>query len=54
MTVHRMKPEHIEEAKDLFAEILKEVESGQRSATTINVFMSDTGITIRILEVNHD
>lgn len=54
MTVHKMKPEHIEEAKDMFAEILKAVESGDMSSTTITVFMGETGITIRVFEVDGD
>jgi hypothetical protein len=54
MTVYKMKPEHIEEAKDMFAEILKAVESGDMSSTTITVFRGETGITIRVFEVDAD
>lgn len=48
--IHKMKPEHIEEAKDMFEQILKEVESGDQSTTTITIFMKETGIAMRISE----
>ena len=47
-SIHLMKPEHIEEAKHMFGEILKEVESGERCMTTITIKMSETGISILI------
>jgi hypothetical protein len=50
MKVHKMKPEHIEEAKDMFAQILKDVESGEVTSAIITVFMGETGVTIRITE----
>ena len=48
--IHKMKPEHVEEAKDMFEQILKEVESGDRSTTTITIFMKETSIAMRISE----
>ena len=50
MTIHKMKPEHIEEAKDMFGQIIKDVESGEMASATITVLMGKTGVTIRILE----
>ena len=48
---NRMKVEHIEEAKEMFGQILQEVESGERRITTITIRMTETGISI--LEVEH-
>ena len=44
--IDRITLEYIEEAKELFGDILKQVENGQRTTTIITVSLSDTGLRI--------